>query len=133
MTDGKPPSGSEIARVSAAWLAYVLSDDPEHEWASDTAEEWSAEPNYETMCRFVLQLCSDVDRADTEVIGRIGAGPLEDLIVKWPHRALALVEAEVETNPALLQALATVWSQGQPDVRTRIDAILARHGVEPSG
>jgi hypothetical protein len=130
MTEGTSPPSSEIARVSAAWLAYVASDDPEHEWASDVAEEWTAEPNYEALHRFVLQLCADVDANDTDVIGRIGAGPLEDLIVKWPHRALAIVEAEVGTNRTLLKALGTVWSQGQPNVRRRIDATLARHRGE---
>jgi hypothetical protein len=133
VTDRNSPPDSEIARVSAAWLAYVAGHDPEQQWASDVKEEWSAERNYATMSRFVLRLCRDVDPGDADVIARIGAGPLEDLIVTWPHRAFILVEAEVETNPTLLHALATVWTQGQPFVRGRIQAILARNGVGPSG
>ncbi|HSZ13809.1 MAG TPA: hypothetical protein VK790_07225 [Solirubrobacteraceae bacterium] len=79
------------------------------------------------MARFVLQLCCDAPRDDIALIGMIGVSPLENWIDGWSDAALALVEAAVDNNPVLLQALTFVWTR-QPAVRERIDAILGARG-----
>ena len=82
------------------------------------------------MWRFVLTLCRNVAPSDHETIGMIGVGPLYDMIRVWPETTFAAIEAEVGTNPALMQALSGGVTSTQA-ARRRIEAILARHGEGP--
>jgi hypothetical protein len=129
MSAVKKPSDSDIARVSAAWLAYQATEDEQYDWVMDVQSKWQRYDDHDSMWRFLLKLCVDVPNDDDDLIGMIGAGPLEEMIVTWTETALALVETEVETNPTMLRALAGVWTQGLP-IRERLDTILARNGVE---
>ncbi|HWY89934.1 MAG TPA: hypothetical protein VNY31_04620 [Solirubrobacteraceae bacterium] len=129
MSDVEQPSDSDIARASTAWFAYQATEDEQYDWVIDLQNDWRENGNYEAMWRFLLKLCMDVANDDDDMIGMIGAAPLEDMIVTWPDTALRLVEAEVEKNPTMLRALAGTWTQGLP-IRGRLDAILARHGQE---
>jgi hypothetical protein len=121
---------AEIARVSDGWLRYQAGEDATYEWALFEQDEWFTDRDYSAMERFVRRLCRDVEAGDEHGIGMIGAGPLEDLIVAFPERALDFVEAEGEVNPIVLQALAGVWLHDDSAVRARIDAILARKQQE---
>jgi hypothetical protein len=123
-------SDEEMAQLSAAWLAYDEGEGPEHEWALFSQSELYSRAGFSGEARFVLQLCADVELSDEERIGAIGSGPLEDLIQRDPDKALAFVEAEIETNLVMREALTEVWSQGNQQVRVCIDAILARYGKE---
>jgi hypothetical protein len=118
------PTDSDIARASAAWFAYQATEAEKYDWVRDLQDRWREDGNYEAMWRFVLELCKDVANDDDDMIGMIGAAPLEDMIVSWTDTALRLVEAEVKKNPTMLRALAGTWTQGLP-IRERIDAILA--------
>lgn len=127
MSNAEHPDDADIARASAAWLAYQATEDEQYEWAINVQDRWLIEGAYEAMWRFLLLVCADVEDDEDEIIEMIGAGPLENMIVTWPDAALRLVEAEVETNPTMLRALASTWTQGLP-IRERIDRILAHHG-----
>jgi hypothetical protein len=129
MGDLEPVSDRDIDRVSAAWLASQAGD----EHSKDLVESWQDTrfigDDYEAMWRFVLKLCEDVEPDDTETIGAIGVDPLWGMVNRWPDTTLRLAEAEAATNPTLVQALAIVLTSEQ-SVRNRMDAILARHGIE---
>ncbi len=125
MSDVDQPTDSDIARASTTWFAYQATEDEQYDWVIDLQNKWRENGDYEAMWRFLLKLCMDVANDDYDMIGMIGAAPLEDMIVTWPDTALRLVEAEVEKNPTMLRALAGTWTQGLP-IRGRIDAILAR-------
>jgi hypothetical protein len=71
-----------------------------------------------------MDAANDVD----DMIGMIGASPLEDMIVIWSDAALGLVEAEVERTRRCCGRL-RARTEGSP-IRVRLDAILARHGQE---
>jgi hypothetical protein len=129
MSNVEQPSDSDIARASTAWLAYQATEDEQYDWVIEQQDDWLLRGDYDSMWRFILKLCEDVASDDDDIIGMIGAGPLENMIVTWPDTALRLVAAEVGRNPTMLQALAGVWTQGLP-IRERLDAILARHGQE---
>ena len=123
------PDDQEIARVSEAWLLLQATKDTQYDWSVDSKEAWREAGDYSAMSRYVLQLCRDVAPDDGESIGMIGASPLEDLIEIWPDAGLSFVERNIDSNPALLQALKSVWAR-QPAVRERIDAILATHDAK---
>jgi hypothetical protein len=129
MSDFEQPSDSDIVRASAAWFAYQATEDEQYDWVIDLQNDWRENGNYEAMWRFLLRLCMDVANDDEDMIGMIGAAPLEEMIVTWPDTALRLVEAEVQKNSTMLRALAGAWTQGLP-IRGRLDAILARHVKE---
>ena len=95
-------------------------------WVNDLEDRWRRDNDYAAMWRYVLKLCDDVAVDDTHTIGMIGAGPLENLVVRWPDEALPAIDIEVANNRVLLEALATTWTQGLA-IRDRIDAILERH------
>lgn len=118
-----------------AWLAYQKawntnqSEAEQHDWVIEQQDDWLLHGDYNSMWRFIVKVCEDVASDDEDMIGMIGAAPLENMIVTWPDTALGLVEVEVGRNPTMLRALAGVWTQGLP-IRERLDAILARHGQE---
>lgn len=66
---------------------------------------------------------------DLHLISNIGAGPVEDFVVKFGDQAMNLIEPELGSNPTLLKALAMVWRWDAP-IRPRIDRVLAEHGQE---
>ena len=125
----QPPSDSDIERASATWLACQAVGDAPDDWVEHLEEDWRRDGDYAAMWRFVLKLCQDVADDDSETIGMIGAGPLHDTIHTWPDKALKSIEAAVNGNPKLLQALAIILPHTQ-SIGERIDAILARHGQE---
>ena len=129
MNDKQPTSDADIEQASAAWLARRAAGDAPPEWVQDLQLDWVRFGDYEATWRFVLRLCKGVADDDRDTIGMIGADPLHDLIVTWPDAVLTSIEAEVVTNPTLLQALTTIVTQTQ-HIRGRIDTILARHGQE---
>jgi hypothetical protein len=129
MNDRKPTSDADIEQASAVWLARRAAGDAPPEWVQDLQLDWVRLGDYEATWRFVLRLCKGAADDDRDTVEMIGADPLHDLIVNWPDAALTSIEAEVDANPTLLQALATIMTETQP-IRRRIDAILARHDQE---
>jgi hypothetical protein len=129
MSDMDQPNDLDIAQASTAWFAYQATEDEQYDWVINLQNQWRENGNYEAMWRFILKLCKDVANDDDDMIGMIGAAPLEDMIVSWTDTALSMIEVEVEKNPTMLRALAGTWTQGLP-IRERLDAILARHGQE---
>lgn len=50
-----------------------------------------------------------------QVLGQLGAGPLEDLLSENGDRAIAKVEAEAKADRRFLWTLACVWQNGMSD------------------
>ncbi len=71
-------------------------------------------------------LSAAIDRAsDEQVLCNIGAGDLEDLLVFHGAEWIDTIEARAATSENLRTALKCVWG-GDPEVRARVDAIIAR-------
>jgi hypothetical protein len=99
---------ARIVYIAREWIAYQRSEEPRYEWAVDESYDWIAGDDYLALERFVRALVAQVDCNDGHVLGMIGAGPLEDLVEADPERALAFLEAEIESNTALREALTEV-------------------------
>ena len=67
---------------------------------------------------------------DDEVLGYIGAGDLESLIMWHGEELIDEIEARAPQNRALRVALANVWGTGAPE--KRIANLLAVHGPPSS-
>jgi hypothetical protein len=119
-----------IEAVSAAWIRFNATQEEKDEWVLNPVAEWIDEGRVDVVWRLVLALCAEVDEGDLSMIANIGAGPLEEMIVKFGDTAVDLIEPAVNANPNLLKALAAVWRFDMPQ-RPRIDRILAAHGQDP--
>ena len=122
-------SDGEIAAVARAWIRYNITQNDGYFWAFARAEEWLNSEQIGVAWRFVVALCSLVECNDMTVIANIGAGPVEDFIVKFGDSGLDLVERAVKGDPVLLKALAMVWAWDSPE-RSRVDRILVENGQE---
>jgi len=118
-----------IQEIARAWIRYNTSHDKEDEWVLDPVGEWISQGQLDATWRLVLALCSEVHGDDLTMIGNIGAGPVEEFIVKFGDAALDLIEPSVAANPILLRALAMVWGWEVPE-RTRVDRILEEHNQQ---
>ncbi len=103
--------------MALAWCRYatrvVNKELPErHEWEDDE-DGWAAElyhedefwANEEFVRAFLVTIA---DTAPDEVLGWVGAGPLEDFITEDADR-LAWVESQAARSERFRQALANVW------------------------
>jgi hypothetical protein len=118
-----------IEKVSRGWISYTARQDAIDEWVLDPVAKWMNEGQFDAVWRLILALCRQVDGADLSMIANIGAGPVEEMIRTFGHRALDVIEPAVGGNPILLKALAMVWLWDTPR-RERIDEILATHGQQ---
>jgi hypothetical protein len=90
-------------------------------------------PDHGEMARMweaITGLCLQL-RWDTEpqIIGVLGAGPLEDFVVKFGDQAMDLIEPRLDSDETLLKALACVWRWHDP-IRERVDRVLRARGQE---
>lgn len=127
MTDIKL-GDAKMAQVARDWVAYQGTELAKYAWAVDEKDIWFYEDNdWFTMERFVRAVCAVAVNDEAHVVGMIGASLLEDLISAHPERAIAFLDAEVENNSVLAQALGSVWCD-EPELLTRIDEIRSRLG-----
>jgi hypothetical protein len=131
-----PPTDPEIVALSEAWLWYqadmrhkIDADEGENFWAVDALIELCDSGDTDRIWSAILDLCARADGKDPRVLAAIGAGPLEDFVVRFGDQAMDLVEPELDENETLLRALAGVWRWDAP-IRARIDRVLAAHGQE---
>jgi hypothetical protein len=119
---------AKIRQVAHDWVAYQRTKLPQFAWAVDEKDIWFYEENdWLTMERFVRAVCASVISGEPHVVGMIGASLLEDVIQAYPQQAIAFLDAEVEDNHILGEALGYVWCD-QPELRARIDQIRSRLG-----
>jgi hypothetical protein len=117
-----------IARASASWLETATAGRASKEWVHDLQIEWLTNGQFECLWRFILRLCETVDPEDSEIIDQIGVDPLVDLILSFPDQALEAIEDVAAQQPTVMRAL-SIFIGYSDAVDSRIDAILARHGV----
>jgi hypothetical protein len=92
--------------------------------------EYPERGDLKRMWEAIAGLCGRL-RWDDEpkLVGVLGAGPLEDFVVKFGDQAMDLIEPQLDTNETLLKALACVWRWDDP-VRSRVDRALKARGQE---
>jgi hypothetical protein len=149
MTDARvlPDGGCELVSSDEAVVSWTSPD----EWADAWITEWLRDrrgPASEfvavltrTAAPGVVDVLTALARragGDPEILGWIGAGPLEDLVSHSGHGADVIDEVArvAHEDPALHRALAHVWlgDQVPEPARTRLTQLGARHlttGVQP--
>jgi hypothetical protein len=119
---------AKMAQVAHDWVAYHRTELPQYVWAVDEKDMWFYEKNdWSTMERFIRAVCAVATSDESHVVGMIEASLLEDLIDAHPEKAIALLDAEIEDNQVLAEALGHVWCDG-PEIGARINEIRRRSG-----
>ena len=79
-------------------------------------------------------LCVIVTADDLEMLGTIGAGPLEDLLRLYAEAVIASVELEAVNNSKLRIALSHVWVRRKRDheITRRLLALGCQFIAEPA-
>ncbi len=127
-----------LEEIAEAWCRYQLrphphgaeDDDPDW-WAVQLvmdADFWSGEARI----RSVITLL--VERADgDEVLGVVGAGPLEDFVKRYNDDRLAWIERSAAESPRFRQALRNVWiwRAAPPDVFARVERAAGAPLADP--
>ncbi len=120
-TDGPVP---DRASMIAAYIRHseLGPADEQHYWGWDAVTSFiqSASPEDGwTLTVDILRAAPDA------IIGNIGAGPLEDLVIQHGNSLIDWIEGEARRDPRFRQALAGVWiSKGDlfPEVEARLVA-----------
>jgi hypothetical protein len=128
-----------LAEVADAWCSYqtrphiagVEDDDPDW-WAVELLLDsgfWSDEARL----RAALDLL--VERApDDDVIGVVGAGPLEDFVKDYNGDRLVWIEERAAASPRFRQALTHVWIWSvEPEVFARVERAAGVPLARPDG
>jgi hypothetical protein len=116
----------KVAQVARGWVAYQRTELPQYAWAVDEKDIWLYQENeWATIERLLRAVCAVATSDESHVIGMIGASLLEDAIHAHPERAMAFLDAEVEHNHVLAEALGSVWCD-EPELRARIDEVRGR-------
>jgi hypothetical protein len=127
MTDGRIDD-TKMAQVARDWVTYQHTKLPQYAWAVDEKDLWFyGEEDWSTMERFIRAVCAVATSDESYVVGMIGASLLEDLIDAHPEKAIAFLNAEVENNHILAEALHEVWCD-QPELHAKIEEIRQRSG-----
>jgi hypothetical protein len=67
-------------------------------------------------------------KASDDALGYVAAGPLEDIIEGYGHKALDLVEEACDSNERLQFALSGVWLLPDSPVVGRFKALMKKYG-----
>jgi hypothetical protein len=97
---------------AAEQLDSLVTDKPERAWP--------------LICDFIRR----ISREDEDLLAYVAAGPLEDLLVRYPHEFIDRIEALAKADPHFRRAVSGVWGWNAipADVRQRLDKLL---GDEP--
>jgi len=104
--------------------AYLRGHHEDH-WAW---EEWQRIVKADLNAAWKLTLLM-LERAESDGLGRVAAGPLEDLIDLHGHKALDLIEEECKNNSRLQVALSQVGVLFYYDEFDRWYALLCKYGL----
>jgi uncharacterized protein DUF6869 len=110
---------SDLEDLVEAWVRYHTLHLDEDFWAFDRVNEL-VQSDARVGWQIVIAL---VQRAPDEVLGAIGAGPLEDLIGHHPDEVIERVARQAQEDWRFLQALCVSWfTEGQlpPHVERRL-------------
>jgi hypothetical protein len=124
--DHPDPSDAELDKLFRVWFRYQLAErgDDADWWAVEALIALGDEPDLTLEWRVIRRLSVGADGASEELLGAIGAGPLEDLLRRHGEEAMDLIEPAADGIPALLTALGNVWCWDEP-FRSRLDRYLA--------
>ena len=115
--------------VVTGWVALCKAErnTPEHDkhfWAFDSVWEM-CQKDPDAAWQVILAVLA-ADQSDS-VIGRLSAGPLEDLLAHHPYEVIERVESEARRNPQFAHLLGGVWQNAMPDdVWERVQAAWDR-------
>lgn len=127
--DRPDPSEEELDELCRVLVRYQsaardVNDEDADWWAAEALITLGDEPDLKREWRVIRKLCVSAEGASDQVLGMIGAGPLEDLLRRHGEEAMDLIEPAADVMPALLIALGGVWGWDEPS-RPRLDRYLA--------
>jgi hypothetical protein len=109
-------SSQERNRLAESWLQVQR-----HFWAFISLDQLCENEPEEAWS--VIQLLIDLSDTD-DLLGDVGAGPLEDLISNHAPRFVDRIEESARNSPAFKKALSRVWlSEGESPVSRRLLAL----------
>ena len=118
-------SDGEILRLAQAWV-----ENETLQWAFDEVLEVVQSHPVDDAWRLVLTL---VDRADSDALGAVAAGPLEDFLAARGMIVMNRVEEKANADPKFRKALRGVWRSGMPDdVWSRVRAARREDEARPN-
>jgi hypothetical protein len=101
-----PPPSYDRETLITAYLRHIAERTDDDFWAWDAVTELSNAPNAEDAWALVVSL---VRRAPDEQLGRIGAGPLEDVVNAHGAALVEWIEGECARDSRFKEALGRIW------------------------
>lgn len=98
--------GYDRDTLVVAYLRHIAEHTPADFWASEAVGEIARGPSPEDAWDLVVTL---VRRAPDGLLGRIGAGPLEDLVNEHGPELVEWIEGECQRDRRFKAALARMW------------------------
>ena len=92
-------------------------------WTIERAQLPEALERAEEVWEFILEVLSL--NPPEEVLGMLGAGPLEDLLEDWGLQFIDRIETEASRSPRFRQVLSGVWELGPTEVWLRVQTLQA--------
>ena len=118
---------SDLDTLLATWIRYAVEKRPEDFWAWDRVSSSSSGSDTEAAWNLVVAL---VRNAPDEVLGSVGAGPLENLLNAHGAMLVDWIVGEAQRDHRFREALGRAWlSRGTlpPAIENRI--VQASGGV----
>ena len=100
------PAGYDRETLIAAYLHHIAENTAADFWASEAVGEIVRGPSAEDAWDLVVTL---VRRASDEQLGRIGAGPLEDMVNEHGPELVEWIEGQCQRDPRFKEALGRMW------------------------
>ena len=101
-----PPAHYDRETLITAYLRHIAENTGDDFWAWEAVGEASRASNAEDAWDLVVAL---VRRAPDNQLGRIGAGPLEDLVATHGAALVEWIEGESKRDPRFRDALGGIW------------------------
>ena len=101
-----PPASYDRDTLITAYLRHIAENTDDDFWAWEAVGEMSRAPNAEDAWDLVVAL---VRRAPEDQLGRVGAGPLEDMVDTHGSALVEWIEGESRRDPRFKEALSRIW------------------------
>jgi hypothetical protein len=122
----------DICLIAIDWIRFTVADRSSQEafdtdWAKSIQIDMVCEGRFEDLWRLIVTIHS-LDQS-TKVMGRLSAGPIEDLLANEGENFISRVEAKAKSDPGFATILGGVWKRGMSDeIWSRLEAVWDRSG-----
>ena len=117
---------SKLTPVLEAYERFLREDRPEDAWAYDAVGDLVRGDDGEQAWEVVVAI---VRRAPKERLEYVGAGPLEDFVVRHGRQYGDWLVGEARRDPRFRTALASIWLRADalpPEVLAAVQAVTGR-------